>query len=233
MSVDRRSVLKGMALGSVAGPFMIGSLPAWAGVAGASAQRAPGPIVTLVSPGAADSAFVQGARAAVVGSPLHVRQVSGEVGELLEFERQLLRGQLKHVVGLLDDASATLVIDLARSAGARVHGLGLHTAEAGVSRHRLLNTDMAEGCVRELSRQLHACGAGFTLNEERQNSTAAARRLAGPPRSSAHSDQWAASIGYLLGSLGTRRLAMAPLVPVSKTPLTGSFVSFSIEARRI
>ena len=229
MSVDRRSVLKCMALGSVAGPFIGGSLPVRAGVAGAPAQGAIRPTLTLVSPGAADSAFVLGARAAI-GSPLQMRQIGPELSDLLDLERQLRRGELIHVIGLLDDASATLVMDLARSAGARVHWLGQHFAEAGLSRHRLLNTDMTEGCVRELSRQLHACGAGFTLNEERQNSTAAARRLAGPPRSSAHSDQWAASIGYLLGSLGTRRLAMAPLVPVSKTPLTGSFVSFSIEA---
>ncbi|MEY0057199.1 hypothetical protein AB7W15_16575, partial [Morganella morganii] len=39
----------------------------------------------------------------------------------------------------------------------------------------------------------------------------------------------AASLGYLLSSLGVRRPAMAPLLTASRTPLNGSFVSFSIE----
>lgn len=228
MTVDRRSVLKGMTVGSLAGPFIGGSLPALASVIAAPARNAARPTLALVTLGAADSAFVYGARAAI-GSPLQVHETGGDVGAMLDFERRLRCGEPLHVIGLLDDASATLVVDLARGAGANVHWLGQHTVKAGLSRHRLLNTDVAEGCVSQLSRQLQACGAGFTLSEERQNSAIAARRLAGPARSGAHSDQWAAGIGYLLASLGTRALAMAPLVPASGAPLTGSFVSFSIE----
>jgi len=228
MSVNRRSILKGMALGSLAGPFMGGSLQALAGGADAPAHSATRPSLALISSWDAGAAFVQGARAAVV-SPLQVHQAGPELGYLLDFERQLRRGQPMHVIGLLDDGAAVLVLDLARSAGARVHWLGQHTAEAGLSRHRLLNTGAAEDGIRQLSRQLHACGAGFTLIEECRHGTASARQSASPPRSDERSNQWAASIGYLLGSPGTGRLIMAPLVPASRTPLIGSFVSFSIE----
>lgn len=227
MSIDRRFVLKGMALGGLAGLTMGAALPSMAGLHAAPGATTGRPLLGLVGQGALNSAFVQGARAA--GSQLTLQQVDTSLGFMLGLDSQLRSGQPMHVVGLLDDASATLVLDLARSAGARVNWIGQHAAETGHSRHRLLNTSLTEGCSRQLSRQLHACGAGFTLNEERQSSAAPARQLAGPARSAEHSEQWAASLGYLLGSLGVRRPAMAPLVTASRTPLTGSFVSFSIE----
>lgn len=227
MTIDRRFVLKGMALGSLAGMTLGAALPSLA-----SAHVAPGaasgrPLLALVGQGAQDSAFVQGAKAA--GSQLQLQQVDSSLSALLGLQQQLRSGQPLHVIGLLDDATAALVIDQARSAGARVNWIGQHMATAGQSRHHLLNTSLTEGCTRQLSRQLHTCGAGFTLNEERQSSAAPVRQLAGPARSAAHADQWAASLGYLLGSLGVRRPAAAPLVAASGAPLAGSFVSFSIE----
>ena len=227
MSVDRRFVLKGMALGSLAGLTMGAALPSMAGLHAAPGSSAGRPVLTLVGQGAENSAFVQGARAA--GSQLVLQQVDSSLAFMLDLESRLRSGQPMQVMGLLDDASAALVLDLARSAGARVNWIGQHMADAGHSRHHLLNTHLTEGCSRQLSRQLHACGAGFTLSEERQNSAAPARQLAGPARSTEHAEQWAASLGYLLGSLGIRRPAMAPLVTASRTPLSGSFVSFSIE----
>ena len=227
MSVDRRFVLKGMALTSLAGLTMGAALPSLAGLQAAPGVSAGRPVLALVGQGAQDAAFVQGARA--TGSPLQLQQVDTSLGFMLDLENQLRTGQSMHVVGLLEDASAALVLDLARSAGARVNSIGQHTVGADHSRHRLLNTRLTEGCSRQLSRQLHACGAGFTLNEERQSSAAPARQLAGPARSTEHAEQWAASLGYLLGSLGIRRPAMAPLGTASRTPLSGSFVSFSIE----
>lgn len=227
MSVDRRFVLKGMALGSLAGLTMGAALPSMAGLQAAPGVSSGRPVLALVGQGAQDSAFVQGARAA--GSQLKLQQVDTSLGFMLDLESQLRSGQPMRVMGLLDDASAALVIDLARSAGARVNWIGQHVADARQSRHHLLNTNLTEGCSRQLSRQLHACGAGFTLNEERQSSAAPSRQLAGPARSTEHAEQWAASLGYLLSSLGVRRPAMAPLLTASRTPLNGSFVSFSIE----
>lgn len=228
MTVDRRFVLKGIVLGGAAGVVLSRTVPVLGGMPPAPAQRYVRPALALVGGGAAAAAFQQGARIAA-GPQLQVQQVDPGLGFMLAFERQLRTRQPLRLIGLLDDASATLILDLARSAGARVHWLGLHTADAGTTRHRLLNTDLAEGCARQLGHQLHACGIAFTLNEERQGSIAPARQLAGPTRNGARSAQWAYSLGHLLASLGARP-AMTPWLPAQNAPLSGSFVSFSIEA---
>lgn len=228
MNVDRRFVLRGIALGGAAGVVLSRTGPVFGGMPPSLVQNDVRPALALVGSGAAASAFQQGARTAA-GAQLRVQQVDQGLGFMLDFEHRLRAGGPMRVIGLLDDAAAVLVLDLARSAGARIHWLGQHTTDSGTTRHRLLNTDLAEGCSRQLSRQLHACGVGFTLNEERQGSTAPARQLAGPTRNGARSAQWAYSIGYLLASLGTRP-TMAPRVTAQRNPLGGSFVSFSIEA---
>src|SRR5690606_29395344 len=107
--------------------------------------------------------------------------------------------------------------------------LGHHTVEAGYSRHHLLDTDIADGCSRQLSRRLLACGAGFEITEERQGSRALPRRLLARVRGGEPRAEWASAVGYLLASLGTQASMAAP-APSSNSVLEGSFVSFSIEA---
>ncbi|NMG53805.1 hypothetical protein [Aromatoleum aromaticum] len=230
MSVNRRFVLKSMALSSIAGVTMGSAVRAFAAAtAGSSATAAARPVVALANEGAAESIFLYGALAAS-DTRLQVQRVGRDPGFVLDFERQLRSRQPMRLIGLLDDASAALVVDMARSGGARVQWLGQHIAEAGFSRHHLLNTDSAEGCSQQFSRELQACGAGFSLNEERQNGPIVPRRMSGPSRGTGQSAQWASSIGYLLASLGTRMTLTAPLAPTASAPITGSFVSFSIEA---
>lgn len=225
MTVDRRFVLKGMVLGGAAGLVLSRSAPVRGTVPPSRGDIRP--TLALVGGGAAESAFLRGA-AAAAGAHLQVRQLEQGLDFMLEFERQL-RAEPMRLIGLLDDASAGLVLDLARSAGARVQWLGQHTVGGSSTRHRLLNTDLAEGCSRKLSRQLHACGAGFMLYEERQGSAAPSRQLAGPARHGACSAQWAAGVGYLLTALGSRPSGGPPIVTQS-APASGSFVSFLIEA---
>lgn len=229
MSVNRRFVLKGMALGGAAALTLGNPAQALASLGAApAATTAATPTLVLVNAGPAEPIFLQGARAAL-GPQMRVQRVGSDLVTIVEFERELRRGRPLRVIGLLDDASATLVVDMARSAGARVQWLGQHAAAAGFTRHRLLSTEVAEGCSRQLSRQLHACGAGFSLTEERQNSTASPRQLAAAPRSEAHSGQWAGSLGYLLATLGNRQI-LPPVAAGSGIPVTGSYVSFSIES---
>src|SRR5690606_37597272 len=181
MSMDRRFVLKGMALGSLAGLTLGGALPALGATHGSPRSSAARPALVLVNQGAEQSAFVQGARA--TGAAVQVRQIGGDLTDLLSLQSQLSSGRKMRLIGLLDYASAALVVDMARSAGARVEGLGQHTARGGVTRHRLLNTASAEGCARQLGRQLHVGGAGAARTEERRGSAAAARPLSASPRS--------------------------------------------------
>lgn len=231
MNVNRRFVLKSMALSGIAGLAMGGSLRALAGTAATANDASTGghPVVALASEGAVELAFLHGAMKAS-GSRLRVQRVSRELAFMLDFERQVRSSQATRIIGLLDDASATLVVAMARSAGARVQWLGQHTAEAGFTRHHLLTTELAEGCSQQLSRHLHACGAGFSLNEERHNGSMAPRQLTGPACSGNQSAQWAASIGHLLASLGARPALATPLAPATSKPVTGRFASFSIAA---
>ncbi len=162
MAATRRSVLKAIALGSMgmvlggkAGRAMGRPVRALAGAAaeptGGAAVR---PIVALIDGDPAASVFLHGAGAAT-GSRLRVQKVGRDLAFMLNFERRLRSGQPLRVIGLLDDASAILVVDMARSAGARLQWLGQHTAEVGFTHHHLLTMDIAGGCFRQLGRQLH------------------------------------------------------------------------------
>lgn len=228
MSVNRRFVLKGMALSGVAGMTMGGSLQALAsGVISPSAATATRPVLALVAADAAEPLFLQGASAAA-GSQLQVQRLGRELDALLGFEQQLRSGKPMRVIGLLDDARASLVLDMARSAGARVQWVGQHNSVRGITRHHLLSTSASEGCSRRLGRQLNGCGAGFQITEERQGSRALPRQMSAPARTNANTGDWAVGVGYLLASLGASPAGAAPSASVG-TPLTGSFVSFSIE----
>ncbi len=229
MSVNRRFVLKGAALSSI-GLTVDGFIPALAASSEAPIDDATAkPMLVLVNEGRAESMFLSGVRAAAK-TPLRVQKVGRDLGFMLDFERRLRHGRPMRVIGLLDDASATLIIDMARSGGARMQWLGQHTAEDGFTRHHVLSTDMTEGCSRQFSRLLHACGDAFTLNEERQSGPVAPRQLTGRSRKAGQAAQWASSTGYLLASIGARTKLAAPLAPAANTPVTGSFVSFSIDA---
>lgn len=229
MSVNRRSVLKGMALTSIAGVTATGLGSALA--AGPASTVTAQPLLALVNEGPAESLFLYGAMAARDSqSQLQVQRVDRDPGFMLEFERELRRGVPMNVIGLLDNASAALVLDMARSGGARIQWLGQHSADAGFSRHHLLRTGIAEGCAQQLSHQLQACGAGFSVTEERQNSAVTSRQLVASSNQTSHSAQWASSIGYLLASLGAPTTLNIPASPNTSLPVTGSFVSFSIKA---
>lgn len=232
MEIRRRAVLKGMALSSLAGLALNAPLRAFAmggSVAAPGIQRSE--LLVLVGEGAASAAFLHGVAAAQSATP-RVLDVGQDLGFMLDFERQLGSGVPARLIGLLDDASATLIVDLARSGGARAQWLGQHTAEAGASHHHLLSTEAAAGCSQWFGEQLHACGAAFTLAEERQGQggqSGQINTLTAPAHSAVHSAQWASSVGYLLAALGTDIKGAPPVVPLANMPLAGSFVSFSIE----
>lgn len=225
MNVQRRSLLKGMALGGFAGLTLGSPLTFAAGTGAASAAR---PTLALVSDAAAGSAFLQGVDATAAGKRLEIQRTDLGLDFIGAFEQRLRSGQPTRIIGLVDDASATLIVDLARSAGARVQWLGQHAVEAGQSRHRLQSSAAAHGCALQLGQHLKACGAGFSLSEQRVQSGQTTLELAAQGHGSA-SEQWAASLGFVLASLGRFDSAAAPKLAATSAPVTGNFVSFSIE----
>lgn len=230
MNVERRTVLKGLALSSLAGIAMGSSGLSMANsVLGARPQPAL-PTLALVSHEVAESVFLQGVNASPAGRQVKVQRTDLSLGFILGFEQRLRSGQPQRIIGLVDDASAALIVDLARSAGARVQWLGQHRATPLASQHRLLSAEAASGCAPQLGLSLNACGSGFSLTEQRMHGLQAPLQVSAAARNSVGSDQWAATLGYTLAALGTTSDGRAPLIAHRPSPLTGNFVSFSIEA---
>jgi hypothetical protein len=219
MDADRRQFLKGMALTGLAGASLNRPLLARAAADGQSAR----PTLVLVNGTAERSAFVHGIRAA---NPAGLSMQRADLGlEFLQHLKSALEsGQASRVIGLVDDASGALIVDLARSSGARLQWLGQHTLNAGQSRHRVLGGALARGCAVQLGRQLNACGEAFSLNEQRVDGRAPLR-LAADSRVGNGSGDWAATLGFVLAAPG----AVAPRFGTALPPLTGHFVSFSFE----
>ncbi|WP_277051672.1 hypothetical protein [Zestomonas thermotolerans] len=229
MNVERRSLLKGMALGSLAGMTLSGSgLAVAKAMAGQSLPEQP--ILALVNAQTAESAFLLGIGASPLARQVEVQRTDAGLEFLLGLEQRLRSGRPQRVIGLLDDASAALVLDLARSAGARVQWLGQHGIEVEGSRHRLLGAASASGCALNLGRQLNACGAGFELSAQHIHDQHAPLHLSAPARRSDVAGQWAATLGFTLATLGRLDATQVPLTSHQRASLTGHFVSFSIEA---
>ncbi|AOE83194.1 hypothetical protein [Pseudomonas sp. TCU-HL1] len=227
MNIERRTLLKGMALGGLAGAAMgASSLAMTKAMLGGQTQ--PLPTLVLVDGQAAGNAFLAGVGASAAAGKAEVQRTDLGLDFVLGLQKRLLSGQPQRIIGLVDDASAALILDLARSSGARVQWLGQHSALAGGTRHQLLSADSAQGCALRLGQQLHACGGGFSLSGEhplggRPLKLASAARSGG-------SAQWAASLGHSLASLGTADSGAAPGLASQLPALAGQFVSFSIVA---
>ncbi|WP_409277979.1 hypothetical protein [Pseudomonas defluvii] len=230
MNVERRFLLKGMALGGLAGVAMGSSSLAMANTMLGGQARPALPTLALVSGNVAESAFLQGINASPAARQVSVQRTDLSLDFILGLEKRLRSGQPQRIIGLVDDASAALIVDLARSTGARVQWLGQHNATANASQHRLLSAQAASGCAPQLGLQLNACGTGFSLSEQRLHGNKAPLQMGAASRNRAGSEQWAATLGYALAVMGSADSGQAPLVASRPSPLTGNFVSFSIEA---
>lgn len=124
MSIDRRLVLKGLA----AVGFAMTSLrfAHAGGTAGLplTARQTLAAVTPLVTGSAHDSEFLAGVQAAAQSQGLvqnEVIQLRGlDAAVFSRLRRMLQDGEPATLVGLADDASATLILDLVRSAGGRV-----------------------------------------------------------------------------------------------------------------
>ncbi len=226
MDASRRLVIKSMALGSVAGLAMGSASSVLAGTA-ASSVRARS-VLALANDDEAGALFLRGAGAGAQvagGAQFGSRILSSELHVMLELERELRRAHELRMIGLLDDASGTLVVDLARSAGARVQWLGQHTIHAGSTRHHVVDAGDIEHCVRQFGRQLRASGARYELLSQRQGETPLLRDV-GRQLASEEPSQWVAALGYQLASLDAFGRTQASS---NSVVADGRFVSFLIE----
>lgn len=140
MQTDRRSLLKGLAAAglAVSGMSLAQAASALtAKTASAAAGSADVLAVTSSLHGSAlDAAFVAGVQSTARNASLNATHTGlqgldsaafNQLGELLA------DGKETKLVGLLDDASATLVLDLVRSAGGRVLAVENHRVDSAAA----------------------------------------------------------------------------------------------------
>ncbi len=228
MSMKRRTLLKGMALGGLAAPLLASPLTVLANATFAPVAGMKRPTLVLVD-SAAETTFVHGARAAA-GSALQILFADRSLAFVRELEHRLRDKRPVRMIGLLKNADAAPLLDVIRAAGLGIPWLGQHSANAQHSRHRLLTTSKTAGCASQLGRQLEECGAGFSISEDRPDQPAPALKADVGARSADFPDQWATSVGWLLAATRTQAAGAAPLLPSVRTPLVGSFVSFLVES---
>lgn len=227
MNVARRSLLKGAAVGGLSAAALSASS---LGMASSLLREPARPALALVSGNVAEAAFLLGARASAAS--IEVQRTDLGLPYMQQLAAQLASPQPQRIIGLVDDASATLILDLARSAGARVQFVGHHAASAAGSRHELLTAAGSEACALRLGHQLQSCGAGFSLREQVQAQPGLNLDLAVTAKSADADDQWATTLGHSLASAGRVDAQAAPRIRNLQTPLRGHFVSFSIESGR-
>lgn len=171
MSNDRRFVLKGLAAAGLlaAMPWAQASTRAAAPLSDAGVADAATRVTPLVSGGALDAAFLAGVRnglgqpaATLVNPPLQGLEAATyqQLNLLLNDDTPTL------LVGLLDDAAATLVLDLVRSAGGRV---------LSAEPHRIGQDSIGQQRAGELGQALVAGAATAGRRQENGNAYVALR----------------------------------------------------------
>ena len=136
MQTDRRSLLKGLAAAGLAVSGMGLAQAATAltsKVASAAAGSADVLAVTSSLHGSAlDAAFVAGVQS-MTRNAAHTGLQGLDSAAFNQLGELLTDGQETLLVGLLDDASATLVLDLVRSAGGRVLAVENHRVNSAAA----------------------------------------------------------------------------------------------------
>ncbi|MEF3075750.1 hypothetical protein V2P20_12010 [Methylobacter sp. Wu1] len=163
MNVSRRFILKGIALGGLAGM----TLGRWglslANNAASAQAQSTRPLLVLVSGEAEQSAFLRGIAAALPDKRPWVQRTDLGMGFVQDFTRLLRSGRPIRIIGLVDDASAALIIELARASDARLPWLGYHSASPGQSRHRLLGDQASSELAARLDSRQWTAILGLAL----------------------------------------------------------------------
>ena len=163
MSLDRRLVLKGLAAVGFAMTSLRFAHAGNSAAASLTASQTLAAVTPIVTGSALDSEFLMGVQAAVKAQGLvqnEVIRLRGlDAAVFSHLSRMLQAGEPATLVGLADDASATLILDLVRSAGGRVISI----------EHHRLDSDLSAGPVAQ------ALGSTLVLQPS------AAPRLPAPP----------------------------------------------------
>lgn len=237
MDANRRTFLKGLALTGFAAatPRFVSGKVLPDKMNSLKADTNP-PIVALIYGLPDESAFLAGVRSARPQQHGHdsvmVQRCDLGLDFLQSLHALLHSGKPTPIIGLVDNASAAIITDLARSAGVRMHWLGQHAVSTEYARHSILTADeWHEGGLR-LEHQLNARGVDFNFTEQPGTQLGGWRQIASSTaRQDSQNGNWAASLGFVLASLAANPTAQPAAASgrAASTPVLGNFVSFSFK----
>lgn len=229
MDMQRRLLLKSMvALGSAPSLGLIGSGMVLSAEPTAAMKSAS--VMVLVNEGTKQSSFLQGIRAAKEITMLQVHEINPNLDSLRALQHTIQATQKGYVVGLVDDASGTLIVDQARAAGVHVHWLGQHVVNAKQSRHRLSTGSVIAGDALFRDRLI---ARGFTVHSDKRQ-TVGGWKLSDEFISYVHDglpsdQQWAVDLGLMIANADRTASVAIPHADSRLAPLTGHFVSFAFK----
>lgn len=167
MEIDRRSLLKGLLAG---GALLALRAPSWT-FAAQSSRRAERCLL-LSGDSDADRAFAAGVRAACLEMEAAEPQMLKPSGGLLANPDQLIewldRFRGMRWIAAMDDGSAAVFQELARTAGGRLLSVGSHVSvgdDTSPVRHAWITASAAQGMGGLLATQLAGAPMSFTITE--------------------------------------------------------------------
>jgi hypothetical protein len=219
MRMTRRPILRGLAAGGVlfaAGGARSREALAMADTAEPPLRPAIRPLTAIVGGSAYDAAFLAGFRAAAVERGMEPAVLAWDRMNPADFAQLMMMleaGQPTTLVGLVDDGSASVVLELARTAGARTLWLGHHRASAQAgpdARHRILSAAAASH-VPYFGEAIAAGGEAHALFSQRPGQERPPRRSTSLSASGGESGAvWPATLGQILVAAADPEAVLPP-----------------------
>ncbi|ABI59899.1 MULTISPECIES: hypothetical protein [Nitrosomonas] len=239
MDIQRRLLLKGIVLSGVSGCLGWANPSVALAAATNRAQSAkffnPETTLLLVNGETEHSAFLQGAWIAG-GANMEVHDINIERDFLLLLQRRIKEMSTEGCVitGLVDDASGTLIIDLARSTGACMRWLGQHTVEPEQSRHLLYSSRVAGDQGGLFGHQLALRGFSCIHGSHRKREEQVLEPILYTREGVREDAQWSTDLGFALTGDDLVDFSEAPQINSgSVAPLNGHFVSFAFKIQGV
>jgi hypothetical protein len=225
MDVQRRALLKGMT--ATAAISMVGNQAALGqtfenvvvGLRQTSASILNNkPVTGVISQHLRHTAFAKGL---LLGQPHE--SISLHHADLAEIN-QLLTQKKTHLAGVVDDATAAVLVQLTRHHHAKVHWLSQHSMQPKFASHNILRSGNTEACQSQLLKDLAECSGFHQVREQGIHP----QSMVNPAK--APSQLWAAHLAYKLATLQATEQEL-PFIGLASdlAPLRGSAVTFFIE----
>jgi hypothetical protein len=202
MTIGRRPVLQGLAATGLAAVAPGFPDPQAAAYAEPDEKRAGGTIpwiATLSTTRFGDDFLAGLALAPSPAADLTVLRIA-DFGspDLLRLQAMLTTDQRQAMVGLVDDGLAAIIIESARTAGARLRWLGQHTLTPTEIRHRLLTA--SSGYAAQFAASLTASGSRFSISCQDLSVGPVTHLSAssGLPPPADHTSRWAFTLGQTI-----------------------------------